>query len=167
MLRKRRGKRLPIGCLGAVVLLMLVIAWFTWRGGSAMVASSDSDAALATVEQFYKFEQSGDFGSAWELFHPLMQQRFEKAAYIQKRAHIMMQDFGVKTFDFEAGTPQRLAGWKMSNDAPEMENVVEVEVKQQFHSPYGDFEIVQPCFVSKDSGTWKLLWSYQGGTAAH
>ncbi|WP_274649409.1 hypothetical protein [Paenibacillus humicola] len=160
MPHRRRGRR-PLR-LWTAALALLIAVWLVWRGGMTLAAAGGGSGAMHTVEQFYRDEQSGDFGSAWELFHPLMQQKFEKASYIQKRAHIMMQDFGVKTFDFKAGRPKHLSAWRISSDEPEINDVYEIVVTQHFHTPYGDFELVQPCYLAKDDGAWKLLWSYEG-----
>ncbi|QYR20601.1 hypothetical protein KZ483_22830 [Paenibacillus sp. sptzw28] len=145
----------------ALGILVIMVGWLTWHNISRLFSSGDEGGPLAMVEQFYKYEQAGDFGSAWELFDPLMQQRFSKPVYIQNRAHIIMQDFGVKTFQFHAEKPKLLTGWKMSSDADEIAEVYQIDVTQFFHTPYGNFKIVQSCFASEASGEWRLLWSYQ------
>jgi len=147
--------KLALGCL------VVVVVWMTWINVSRMFSPSESSKALEAVEQFYKYEQVGDFGSAWELFHPYMQQRFAKSDYIQKRAHIIMQDFGVRTFEVNTGTPKLVKDWRMSQDAELIAEVYEIDVTEVFHSPYGNFEIVQPCYAAYHSGQWTLLWSYQ------
>ncbi|GGD75978.1 hypothetical protein [Paenibacillus nasutitermitis] len=158
MVRRRRR----IGAVKVVLGgLIIIVVWMTWINASRMFSPSDSSKALEAVEQFYKYEQVGDFGSAWELFHPFMQQRFAKSDYIQRRAHIIMQDFGVRTFEFHTGTPKRISDWRMSQEAELIAEVYEIEVTEIFHSPYGNFRIVQPCFAAYFSGKWTLLWSYQ------
>ncbi|MBM7567339.1 hypothetical protein [Paenibacillus sacheonensis] len=158
--RRNRGN-------GTVLKLMLVafvviVIWMTWRNtASKLMGNDDEKQARAAVEQFYAYEQAGDFGSSWTLFHPLMQERFEKAGYIQKRAQIMLQDFGVKTFDVKIGPPKRLPQWKMSREAQPIANVYEIAVTESFQSPYGNFDIHQACFAAKVDGKWRLLWSYQ------
>ncbi|REE92789.1 hypothetical protein A8990_10387 [Paenibacillus taihuensis] len=144
--------------LGAVIVL---VVWLSWRNFSGLFGSGDDEQAQAAVEQFYEYEQQGDYGSAWELFHPEMQQRFNKAEYIQNRAHILMQDFGVNTFDVHIGSPTRIADWKMSADAAPIPLVYEFHVEESFHSEYGNFTINQPCFAAYESGKWKVLWSYE------
>ncbi|SEO14404.1 hypothetical protein SAMN05518847_10664 [Paenibacillus sp. OV219] len=142
-------------------LVIVLVVWLGWRNFSGLFQSGDDEQAQAAVEQFYSFEQQGDYGSAWELFHPEMQQRFKKAEYIQNRAHIMMQDFGVNTFDVHIGSPSRVADWKMTEGAAPISVVYEFDVEELFHSQYGNFTIVQPCYAAYDSGKWKLLWSYE------
>jgi len=160
---RRRTRKLPRGWI-VIIILGAAAIWLTWMnaGGEQLLSSSsEGSGAAETVKRFYQAEQAGDFGSAWELFHPLMQERFDKASYIQKRAHIMMQDFGSKTFEFEVEEPQPVTGWKMDSDAAEIPRVYKVVVKQAFRSPYGNFELVQPCYVTQESGEWRLLWSYE------
>ncbi|WP_192043594.1 hypothetical protein [Paenibacillus rhizovicinus] len=157
----RRGKKNGRGLKLVVGIVCVLLLWITWRGASSLWTSDNKDQASEVVEQFYTFEQAGDFGSAWELFHPLMKERFEKAAYIQKRAHIMMQDFGVTTFQFKAGSPVKLRNWKMSDTAVAFPEAYEVTVTELFHSPYGNFKLVQSCYAVYDAGTWKIMWSYR------
>lgn len=157
---RRQGSRRSIGLKVGLGLIAILLLWVTWHNGSRLFTSQDKSDAAALVEQFYKDEQIGDYGSAWELFHPLMQERFSKAEYIQKRAHITMQDFGVKSFEFSLGAPKLLPGWKMSGEAEELPVVYEIIVTQKFKSPYGNFEIVQPCYAAQATGKWRLLWSY-------
>lgn len=158
---RRRGSRGLTGIKVGLGIAAVLLLWMTWHNGARLFTSQDKRDAAALVEQFYKDEQAGDYGSAWELFHPLMQEHFKKAEYIQKRAHITMQDFGVKSFEFSLGVPKLLAGWKMSAEAAELQGVYEIVVTQKFHSPYGNFEIIQPCYVAQTTGKWRLLWSYQ------
>ncbi|MFC5652853.1 hypothetical protein ACFPYJ_27870 [Paenibacillus solisilvae] len=168
-MKRRRGDHLLLFKL-VIGFFILLVAWMTWHNASRFFSPGEESEALHAVEQFYKYEQVGDFGSAWELFHPLMQQRFNKPDYIQRRAHIMLQDFGVKTFEFHTGKPELLTDWKMSQETDAIAEVYQIDVTQIFHSPYGNFEIVQSCFAAYESGEWRLLWSYQNDlieTAAH
>lgn len=144
--------------LGLVIVLAV---WLGWRNVSGLFHSGDDKQAQAVVEQFYEFEQQGDYGSAWDLFHPEMQKRFAKANYIQNRAHVMMQDFGVNSFDVHIGSATRVTDWKMAEGAASIPVVYQFNVEEAFHSEYGNFTIVQPCYAAYDSGKWKLLWSYQ------
>ncbi|RAP75297.1 hypothetical protein [Paenibacillus montanisoli] len=162
--RHRRNRQLPVLQI-AVAILIITVVWLSWHNARKLMPAGDAEHALAAVEQFYAYEQAGDFGSSWELFHPEMKKRFSKADYIQKRAHIMLQDFGVTTFEVETGHPAEVADWQMSVNAEPITEVYEVVVKQIFQSPYGNFEIVQPCYAANDAGEWKLLWSYQAEQA--
>ncbi|WP_219835820.1 hypothetical protein [Paenibacillus sp. R14(2021)] len=151
---------------GAALKLLLavfavLVIWMTWNNLEGKIGRSDAEQALEAVEKFYHYEQTGDFGSSWELFHPVMQQRFDKAAYIQKRAHILLQDFGVTTFQLHVSAAKRLTDWRMSAEAQPIPTVYEVEVTQTFQSPYGNFSLQQPCFAALADGHWKLLWSYE------
>ncbi|BBH21825.1 hypothetical protein Back11_31700 [Paenibacillus baekrokdamisoli] len=158
---RRRSSRGPIGLKIGLGIAAILLLWMALRSGASLFTSEDKSEAAALVQEFYKDEQVGDYGSAWELFHPLMQERFSKPEYIQKRAHITMQDYGVATFQFSLGEPKLLAGWKMSSEAAELQGVYEIIVTQKFHSPYGNFELIQPCYVVNSTGKWRLLWSYQ------
>ncbi|WP_156158043.1 hypothetical protein [Gordoniibacillus kamchatkensis] len=117
-------------------------------------------SAKAAVNRFYQYETAGNFGNSWELFHPQMQKMFSKDAYIQRRAHVFMQDFGVSTFRFELGQPKQLSRWRMSKDVPELAHVFVVPVVQHFQSAFGNFSIRQDVYAVKDNNQWRILWAY-------
>ncbi|MBO7747792.1 hypothetical protein I8J29_26735 [Paenibacillus sp. MWE-103] len=158
MRRRGKGRAWLTIAIGVTIVWVL---WLTWHNGAKLFSSGDKGGAIELVEQFYQDEQAGDYGSAWELFHPLMQKHYGKSEYIQKRAHVTMQDFGAQTFEYTLGPPKLLSGWKMSSDSAEFQNVYEIVVTQKFHSAYGNFELIQSCYVANESGAWKLLWSFQ------
>lgn len=107
-------------------------------------------------------EREGNFGGSWELFHSQMKEHFAKDSYIQKRAHVFMQDFGVDTFGFELGELEEVGAWRMGGDQPLLEEVFAVPVTMTYLSSFGALEIRQDVFVAQESGEWKVLWSYQG-----
>ncbi|WP_308638452.1 hypothetical protein [Paenibacillus silvisoli] len=158
--RIRRSRQLLVVQL-IVAILIISVVWLTWHNVKNLLPAGDDEHALAAVKLFYAYEQAGDYGSSWELFHSDMQKRFSKADYIQKRAQVMLKDFGVSVFDVEVGRPTEVSNWRMSSDSEPIGEVYEVVVKQMFQSEYGNFELVQPCYMVNDAGEWKLLWSFQ------
>ncbi|AJY77490.1 hypothetical protein VN24_04230 [Paenibacillus beijingensis] len=136
-----------------------MIGWILWRGATGLTAGT-GDGAEAVVRQFYTLEQSGDFGSSWELFHSQMKDHFSKDSYIQKRAHVFMQDFGVHSFEFEVGNSHEVGDWRMTNESELLERVYLVPVTMNYSGSFGNFEIVQNCYVTREAEEWKLLWSY-------
>ncbi|MBW7476746.1 hypothetical protein K0T92_18670 [Paenibacillus oenotherae] len=161
MLRKQRRIG-PFRLKLFIALLIVAIGWMTWHNITSMFSEGEDPDALKLVKSFYTFEQAGDFGSSWELFHPLMTAYFDKSTYIQRRAHIMMQDFGVKTFEFYASEPRLVTNWRMSKESEPFAEAYEIRVTQIYRSPFGNFELVQPCYAVAVSGEWKMLWSYEG-----
>jgi hypothetical protein len=151
----RRRMRLPILISSSIALLVCV--------SLLLFPRTDAGGAEArkVAEQFYAYEQSGDFGSAWELLHPYLKSKFKKDAYIQTRAHVFMQDFGVSTFEVQLGEPKRLTGWKMTVDTPSIDLVYNIPVKLSYASKFGIFHITQDVFLAKEVEEWRLLWSYR------
>lgn len=110
----------------AIALLLLIpVLLFLMLG---LLLSSPSDQALQTVNKFYKFEQDGNFSGSWEMFHPFMKEKFSKGHYLQDRAHVFMNHFGVETFSYTLGKPKKIKKWKPANDALELSNVYKVPV---------------------------------------
>jgi hypothetical protein len=114
----------------------------------------------AVVREFYEYEQHGDFGSAWELFHSAMKKRFPKNGYVTERSHIYMSHYGVTTFDFTVSDAEKIINWKMTKDGPTIKEVYKVEVQQTFLSKFGTFTIQQDVYVVKEKDEWKIAWKF-------
>ncbi|SIR56503.1 hypothetical protein SAMN05880570_4249 [Paenibacillus sp. RU4T] len=159
----RRRRRFPVFklLLAAAGLLM---AWMLVRGISGLAEGNGSGDAREVVESFYTMEREGNFGGSWELFHSQMKEHFTKDSYIQKRAHVFMQDFGVKTFSFKLGGGKTVNGWQMSADSPALPEVYAVPVTMLYESSFGVFDLEQTVYAAKEGDEWKILWSYQGNS---
>lgn len=157
---RRRGNQLSqFGWLSFAALLVAVLITYFFPASSP-TTTEEVDSPEAVVKQFYTYEQSGDFGSSWEMFHPLMKERFAKQTYIQQRAHIFMQHFGAETFEFELGDPALVSDWKMSPEAPLMPQAFKVPVTLSYQSAFGDFSIQQDVFVVQEEDKYLLMWPY-------
>ncbi|MDQ0243656.1 hypothetical protein J2S09_001201 [Bacillus fengqiuensis] len=154
-MRRRRG--IPKTML-PLLLGLLVIGSFIW-----MVAGffSGERQAKAVVEQFYTYEQEGAFAESWELFHSQMKARFPKGAYIQDRAHVFMNHFGVQTFSFKLSGAEKLDSWSIEKGANPLNEVYKMTVTQTYKGTYGNFDLQQEVFAVKEKSEWKILWSYQ------
>ncbi|WP_040711812.1 hypothetical protein [Paenibacillus curdlanolyticus] len=157
----RRRRRQPWLRLIGSVAVVVFVGWLTVGGLRLVAPSGGGKEATEVVEQFYEREQSGDFGSSWELFHPVMQEHFTKDKYIQQRAHILMQDFQAKTFEFSVGSPKLVDGFRPTQASDPLHDVYKVTVTQTFHSLYGPFQLVQDCYAAEVDGKWTLLWQWE------
>ena len=143
-------KRLLIG-LFVLIMILMAVRW--------MVVSPGKNAK-SVVDQFYQYEQEGDFSNSWELFHSSMKKKFTKGNYIQDRAHVFVNHFGVKTFSYTLGKPEKLKSWRMEKTAPVLKNVYKVLVKQTYKGRYGRFDLEQEIYLAKENGDWKIMWDY-------
>jgi len=149
----RRGlvpMSLAMAVLAASVVLMTV----------HLVRSSDENRAKAAVERFYALEQSGDFGSSWEILHSRMKARFSKEFYIQSRAYMFMQQLGARSFTFEIGKAERLSAWRADGDGEALTGVYRMPVIQRMETVFGTMELKQMVHVARENGEWKLLWPF-------
>jgi hypothetical protein len=137
--------------LSAVIILILLL--------KPLFFSSEKEVR-AVVDSFYTYEQEGQYSSSWELFHSSMKKRFTKGHYIQDRAHVFMNHFGVETFTYTLGEPEKLKTWKMSEDSSPFKSVYKVTVIQTFKGKYGNFDLEQDIFVVKEKEDWRILWDY-------
>ena len=142
--------------MGIVLLASIVIVLMLIRG----VWSSPDKEAMAVVEEFYQYEQEGEFSSSWNLFHSTMKERFSKGFYIQDRAHVFMNHFGVETFDFTLSEPEKIDQWKMSKTGPDMKSVYKILVTQTYKGSYGNFDLQQDVFAVQEKDEWKIIWDY-------
>lgn len=122
--------------------------------------SSPSKQAVKAVNDFYSYEQKANFSDSWELFHPVMKERFGKGSYIQDRAHVFMNHFGVDTFTYKVEKAQKISGWKVSKDAKPFNDVYKMKVIQTYKGKYGNFDLHQEVFAVKEKGDWKIVWDY-------
>ena len=154
--RARRTAGFPIIPVLLITLAMLSVLLFLYN----FVWSAGSAHAKEVVQQFYELEQSGDFGSSWELFHSQMKEKFPKETYIQQRARILMQDLGAKTFSFDVDGTEHLSAWSMGESSPAISDVYRLTVNQSFLSVFGELVLRQEVYATEENGDWKLLWSY-------
>lgn len=151
-MRRRRKSPFPILIIIGAALILGVFSVSTF-------GSSNNPEDL--VLQFYKYEQDGDFGNAWELFHSEMKKRFDKSDYIQTKNHVFLGHMAVDTFDVEIGDSNEIGEWRLTKEGPAFQNVHQVEVTLTFESQFGLFNIQQNCYVVKEEGEWRVLWDYR------
>lgn len=98
--------------LGVAVFLAL-IALGIWM--FQFTFFSPSHQAKSAVKEFYTLEQEGNFSESWNLFHSSMKKKWTKGAYIQDRAHVFLNHFGVDTFTYPLKMlkKERAGRWKM------------------------------------------------------
>ncbi|WP_258000245.1 hypothetical protein [Bacillus sp. Marseille-P3661] len=120
-----------------------------------------SQQAKEVVEAFYNYEQNGNFAASWALFHSKMKERLPDATYVEERSNILRNDYGVVTFRYSIGFPNKEKNWSMTEDSPPFDVVYEIPVTQMYNGKYGNFEIHQDVFAVQEGDEWKLLWDYK------
>lgn len=157
--RRRLGRRRRNGL--PLLLLLLLFAVVYLFSSYLAKSSADPSPPREVVRLFYQYEQRGDFGSSWELFHTQMKDRFKKDAYIQQRAQVFMSDFGTESFELEIGDPESMTSWKMSPQTAVLMDVYKIPVSMVYDSAFGHFIIQQDVFVAQENQEWRILWWYQ------
>jgi hypothetical protein len=152
MYRRNRGGFLPL----LFIIFLLTGGYFLIRYG----LFSPSRQAIHVVEEFYNYEQTGDYAKSWELLHPSMRERFPKGGYIQDRVHVFMGHFGADTFTFEMGDVTKRTNWKMSKESKGIETVYEIPVIQHYQGKYGTFDFTQYVYVAEEKDDWVILWDF-------
>ncbi|MBD3921497.1 hypothetical protein H8B09_22205 [Paenibacillus sp. PR3] len=154
--RRRRYAKQWLLLIGIVV----VCGWLTTKGLHLLFTTGRAEEAEHVVDKFYKLEQEGDYGSSWELLHSSMKEHFPKDEYIQKRAHIFMQDFKSDSYLYELGKSKALSSLQLKENGKDLEldHVYAVKVTQDFDTLYGPIQLVQMCYVAEENGEWSLLW---------
>ncbi|GEL77286.1 hypothetical protein [Tenuibacillus multivorans] len=152
-MRNSRGKGFIIIVFAGLIVVLLIFSLYR------LFYSAENQATEA-VHQFYSLEQDGTFSESWELFHPLMQQKFDKAYYIQDRAHVFMNHFGVSTFSYSLSDATKVSNWMMDSDTEPIDEVFHFTVYQTYKGKYGKFTIAQDVYVTEVKDEWKILWNY-------
>ena len=151
--KKHQQKTILNIIFGLVLAAMILFAF-------KFLFSSSEKQAKETAEGFYSYEQEGEFSSSWELFHSNMKKKFTKGHYIQDRAHVFMNHFGVDTFTYTLSKPEKLKSWRMSKEDTAIKDVYKLTVIQTFKGKYGNFDIEQDIYVGKEKDEWTIMWDY-------
>ncbi|RLL46760.1 hypothetical protein D8M04_06030 [Oceanobacillus piezotolerans] len=137
--------------LSAVTLLIFIL--------SSLFFSEKRQAEQA-VDQFYEYEQNGLFSESWEMFHPLMQDKFPKGEYLEDRPHVFFNHFGVSTFSYSINEISKVEDWYMEEGSTVIPVAYKVSISQRFKSKYGNFSIYQSVYATEVDGEWRILWNY-------
>lgn len=154
----RTRRRRPLRKLLLLSVSVVLCCWLTIKGLQTAASAGRSEAAEKVVDEFYRLEQGGDYGSSWELFHSAMKEKYPKDKYIQGRAHIFMQDLQTGTFEYTIGKSKEIDGFRLKDEETAWDRVYSVEVTQSFDTLYGPIEMVQTCYAAKENGSWSFLW---------
>lgn len=152
-MRQNTNNKVLVFIIGLVVVMFF--AFFISR----LFFSAERQAELA-VEQFYEYEQDGLFAESWEMFHPLMQEKFSKGKYIEERPHVFFNHFNVSTFSFATNKVSKVEDWYMEEGSAVIPVVYKVNTTQRFKSKFGNFSIYQSVYATEVDGEWKILWDY-------
>lgn len=151
--RVRFGAKRGLPLLGLFGLLGLVAVLILW-----LAPTAGKMEAMRAAEQFLRYEQAGNFGSAWELFGDELKTKYTKDIYIQRKSHVFMQDFGVNTFKFQFSGATKLTNWRMSRDSLSHSVVYKVPASLHFNSVFGTFDIHQDLYAYYENQQWRILW---------
>ncbi len=121
---------------------------------------STEQKVIKRVETFYQYEQQGDFSNSWELFHTYMKNKFDKSSYIQDRAHVFLEHFGVDTFEFSVSDAEEIENYQLDQENSFPQKAYRLNVTYYYESKYGYLEIHQPVIVLAEDQEWRILWEY-------
>lgn len=153
MKKNGTGKGIFVLAIAVLVIFILIFSYFGF-------SKSPKDQATKAINEFYTFEQNGTFSKSWEMFHPLMQQKFDKGYYIQDRAHVFMNHFGVTTFTYSLSEPSEVTNWSMEGEVEPIDQAYQFTISKSYNSKYGNFTIVQNVYVTEVEDEWRILWDY-------
>jgi hypothetical protein len=150
---RRRKNPVPLLLIG-IVLAVLIILFVSVLGNGG------GESPEQVIEEFYEYEQNGDFGNSWKMFHSEMKKKFGKSSYIQTKNHVFLGHMGVDTFEVKVGEIEKITKFPFSKDGPTFKDVRSAKVDLLFDSQFGVLTISQICYVAQEKGEWKILWNY-------
>lgn len=151
--RFHMNKKVGLTILLLLILILAVTIYF-------LLHDNPEHRAEEAVNVFYSYEQNGEYAASWAMFHPLMQKKFPKADYIEDRAHVFMNHFGVTSFTYSLGDASEVHDWQMDKESDAIDIVYKVTVSQVYEGKYGKFTIVQDVYVTWLDEEWRVLWDY-------
>ncbi|MCA1055282.1 hypothetical protein LCM10_09830 [Rossellomorea aquimaris] len=150
---RRRKNPIPlllIGMVGVTLLFLFV----------SVLGSDRGEPPEQVIEAFYTYEQNGDFGNSWELFHSEMKKKFGKSTYIQTKNHVFLGHMGVDTFKVKVGEVEEVKKFTFSKGGLAFKDVRSAQVEMMYDSQFGKLTITQICYVTREKDEWKILWNY-------
>ena len=151
-MQRNRGSN-PFGFIFFIaIVLIMAAAVFFFMG--------PSHQAKKAVDTFYSYEQEARFASSWDMFHSEMQGKFSRNNYLQDRAHVFLNHFGVESFNYSLSRPKGVSGWQMTSDSEPLGKVYKVTVTKKYHGKYGHFKLIQDVYTVKEDKDWRILWDY-------
>lgn len=143
--------------------LMIIVIIILLLGGTAFIAYQFTPGVQAkkVVNSFYSLEQDGNFDDSWEILHAQMNDRFDKATYLEKRPKMLLLSFDVDTFTYEVGHSNKMKKWAFEKDGELFDVVYQFPVTLSYKSKFGNFVIQQNVYVTKEDEEWKILWDYK------
>ncbi|MEQ6376510.1 hypothetical protein RZN22_01480 [Bacillaceae bacterium S4-13-58] len=150
-MRRRNPK--PI-LLISIVLLIVISGFIAYQ-------FTPSVQAKKIVQDFYSYEQSGDFDDSWELLHPQIMDRLDKFTYLETRSKMLLLSFDVNTFSYEVGHANKMKNWAFEKNGNSFDVVYEFPVTLAYESKFGNFTIQQKVYVTMEEDEWRILWDYK------
>ncbi|WEG13748.1 hypothetical protein PU629_05115 [Pullulanibacillus sp. KACC 23026] len=115
----------------------------------------------SVTRTFMYYEQSGDYGSSWEMLHSDMKAQMKQSTYVETKSQIYLNDFKAQSFSYKIEHIRHLSAWHPSNSSKTYDNVYEVTVAQSFDSQFGDETLTSQLFLARDKknqSKWSILW---------
>ena len=132
-----------------IILFGIIILFFI---------GSPKSQAKNVVEEFYSYEQDGDFASSWNLLHSEIQARFSEDQYIERRSNLFLE-LGISTFQYDLDNIDVVKNWTTSSVNLSFQEIYKVPVRQIFQSEFGVLTLEQDLYVAEENGEWRILWS--------
>jgi hypothetical protein len=151
-MRRRKQPIHPIVMIGIILCLLIFLAYSLL---------SFTNKAEEVVNRFYSYEQLGNFSSSWELFHPIMKEKFTQGAYVQDRAHVFIGHFGAESFSYKINNSDKVKNWKATKDGEVFKLAHYFQVVQTYKGKYGKFSFTQEVYVVKVEDGWGIVWDYR------
>ncbi|WP_100333064.1 hypothetical protein [Bacillus alkalisoli] len=149
----RRQSPLPLILIGLAVVLLI----FSF----AKLFQTDGRKAEHVVKEFYKHEQLQQHSQAWELLHPIVQDKFPKTSFIQDRNHVFFGHFGAEAYSFHIKNSGKNKNWRAVKDGDVLHNAHHFTVKKEYRGKYGHFYFIQEVYVVKEEGKWMIVWDFK------
>ncbi|RFU69528.1 hypothetical protein D0469_09180 [Peribacillus saganii] len=151
----RRKKRPPV-LIGITIIMVLCFSFLF----ISMDFNPPEQSAKETVDKFYSHEQEGNFAESWNLFHPLMKEKWNKSTYLQDRVHVFIGHFGAETFKYHIKEIGKLKDWRITKETPSEKEAYKFQVTQTYKGKYGKFSFEQEVYVINNKGKWQIAWDY-------
>lgn len=157
---RKTGKQQKSPKKSLIIFLLILII-----GGALTFYLSTRHYQIRYVTHRYTYyEESGDFGSAWNMLHSLMKSKVNQATYVQTKSQIYLNDFKATAYHYKIKRIRHLNTWYLTKKNP-VHNVYRVTIDESFNSQFGRKIMIYNIYFardSKDRNRWCVLWQLSG-----
>jgi uncharacterized protein HemX len=146
---------------GPKLVLLLILILLVVGAGLYYFYSYPHRQAVSVARTYISYEETGDYGAAWELLDARQKAQMDQATYISLRSQLFLQSLKAHAFDYKIDKVTHFNTWRPDRTAMVLKNVYQITIEQQFKSQFGEQTLISRLYLTKDpkaKNNWRILF---------